>query len=325
MATWSWKDIDTILVDGYNLQAALVIDLSIPKRTAIIDTLMPAGHTWALKRDTGGRRVDGDVVLRLPYDDADNYSVEALRTNAHVVDGVVCVALKTGVAGKTIHAFKAHQLDFVEEPGADVVTKIAATWAVNGQVHRPIVVRAYAAIAGDGDTESASLDGGTQAAAVNITSSSVANPSVITAAAAHGLVTGDTVLIAGHTSVTPDINGSHVVTVTGDTTFTIPVNVTDGGVGGTLTRTNSRSGGVAVMQVTDLDLDGADGIQVTMRDSADNSTFADLGAFDEVTTDRGAEVLDISGNVDRYVAVEWEFTGTPGSPTGYLFVAFARG
>jgi hypothetical protein len=33
--------------------------------------------------------------------------------------------------------------------------------------------------------------------------------------------------------VTPDINGDNVVTVTAATTFTIPVNVSDGGVGGT--------------------------------------------------------------------------------------------
>lgn len=67
---------------------------------------------------------------------------------------------------------------------------------------------------------------------VAVTSSSVANPSVITTAA-NTFKTGDTVTIADHTSVTPDINGDRVATVTGGTTFTIPVNVSDGGVGGT--------------------------------------------------------------------------------------------
>ena len=71
---------------------------------------------------------------------------------------------------------------------------------------------------------------------VAVTSSSVASPSVITTTTAHGFETGQTVRIAGHTSVTPDINGDHTVTVTGTTTFTIPVNVTDGGTGGTATR-----------------------------------------------------------------------------------------
>lgn len=66
-----------------------------------------------------------------------------------------------------------------------------------------------------------------------ITSSSVANPTTITATG-HGLETGVAVLISGHTGSTPSINGSHVITKTGNDTFTIPVNVTVGGTGGTV-------------------------------------------------------------------------------------------
>jgi hypothetical protein len=68
---------------------------------------------------------------------------------------------------------------------------------------------------------------------VAITSSSIANPTVITTGSAHGLTTGDTVVISGHTGSTPSINGTHIATVTGASTFTIPVNVTVGGTGGT--------------------------------------------------------------------------------------------
>jgi Lambda phage tail tube protein, TTP len=71
-------------------------------------------------------------------------------------------------------------------------------------------------------------------ATVAITSSSVANPSVITTAAPHGLADGDVAIIAGHTGSTPSINGSHEVNVLTTTTFTIPVNVTVGGTGGTI-------------------------------------------------------------------------------------------
>lgn len=66
---------------------------------------------------------------------------------------------------------------------------------------------------------------------VTITSSSVASPSVITATA-HGLTTGETIRISGHTGSTPTINGVHPITNTGANTFTIPVNVTVGGTGG---------------------------------------------------------------------------------------------
>ena len=69
---------------------------------------------------------------------------------------------------------------------------------------------------------------------VTITSSSVANPTVITATA-HGLATGNKIIIRDHSGSTPSINGTiYTVTVTGANTFTIPVNVTVGGTGGTI-------------------------------------------------------------------------------------------
>lgn len=69
---------------------------------------------------------------------------------------------------------------------------------------------------------------------VAITSSSIANPSQLTVAT-HQFQTGDTVTIAGHVGSTPDINGSRVVTRINGTTVSIPVNVTGGGTGGTMT------------------------------------------------------------------------------------------
>jgi len=72
--------------------------------------------------------------------------------------------------------------------------------------------------------------------AITITTSSVANPTVITTATAHGFTSGDSVRIAGHTGSTPTLNTEWVVTVTGATTFTIPEIVTVGGSGGTVRR-----------------------------------------------------------------------------------------
>jgi len=71
---------------------------------------------------------------------------------------------------------------------------------------------------------------------VSIVSSSVASPSVITTLEDHGLVTGQSVEIAGHTGSSPSINRLHTITRTGNKTFTIPVNVTVSGTGGTATR-----------------------------------------------------------------------------------------
>lgn len=69
-----------------------------------------------------------------------------------------------------------------------------------------------------------------------ITTSSVAAATVITVPAGHKLVSGQTVTITGHTGSTPAIAGDYLVTVTGTTTFTIPVTVTVGGTGGTMKR-----------------------------------------------------------------------------------------
>lgn len=74
-------------------------------------------------------------------------------------------------------------------------------------------------------------------ASATIVGSSVANPTVLTTTEPHGLWTGDTVTIAGHTGSTPALDGSHVVTVLTPTTFTVPLNVTGGGTGGTVTPT----------------------------------------------------------------------------------------
>jgi hypothetical protein len=75
----------------------------------------------------------------------------------------------------------------------------------------------------------------TPPAAKTITTSSVADPTLITTSAAHALVVGSVVVIAGHTGSTPTLNGAHVVTaIPSTTTFNIPVAVTVGGTGGTV-------------------------------------------------------------------------------------------
>lgn len=76
--------------------------------------------------------------------------------------------------------------------------------------------------------------------ALTIDSSSVGNPTTIYVAGEHGLTVASTprFLIAGHSGSTPDLNGEHLATVTGDSTFTVPVNVTVAGTGGTAQRIN---------------------------------------------------------------------------------------
>ncbi len=92
-------------------------------------------------------------------------------------------------------------------------------------------------VIGVSSADHADYDKGTAGSAATILTSSVANPTVITTSAAHGFLTGEYVSIVNHTGSTPSINAAHhKIIVTSGTTFTIPVNVTVGGTGGTATR-----------------------------------------------------------------------------------------
>lgn len=74
---------------------------------------------------------------------------------------------------------------------------------------------------------------------ITITSNSAANPTVVTCAANHGYQTGDSITITNQTG-TVSINGTHTITVTSATAFTVPVNcLAGGGTGGTAALTLS--------------------------------------------------------------------------------------
>ena len=75
--------------------------------------------------------------------------------------------------------------------------------------------------------------------AVSLTAA-ISNPGIVTTGRDHLLRTGDTVTIAGSDS-TPSLNGVQVVTVTGDRTFTVPVDVTAPATVGNYTKTTYYS------------------------------------------------------------------------------------
>lgn len=71
-------------------------------------------------------------------------------------------------------------------------------------------------------------------AAKTITSISIANPTVVTTSAPHGLLDGDFSSIAGSDS-TPTLNGAHTITLLSPTTFSVAVHVTGAGTTGSVT------------------------------------------------------------------------------------------
>lgn len=85
-----------------------------------------------------------------------------------------------------------------------------------------------------------------------ISSNTLANPTVITTSAPHGLISGNSITIAGSNS-TPVIDGARTVTVLTTTTFTVPVNVTVAGTAGTYVVNNLSS------EVGDISVDVSTG------------------------------------------------------------------
>lgn len=69
--------------------------------------------------------------------------------------------------------------------------------------------------------------------ALTISGNTAANPTVVTTTSAHGLSSGQMVVISGSNS-TPSLNGTQVVTVLSPTTFSVPVNVSVAGTAGSV-------------------------------------------------------------------------------------------
>jgi hypothetical protein len=86
----------------------------------------------------------------------------------------------------------------------------------------------------------------------------------------------------------------------------------------------STDGAYLYLQVPALTLGGYDDITITVRDSADGSSWADLESFTAVTAAQTVERIFKSGTIRRYLAVSWEFTGVGSDPSATFFVGVVR-
>lgn len=209
------------------------------------------------------------------------------------------------------------------------LTKAHAEYAMAADEYmRGRVLHGLVAETADGTTESASLDEADYAAAITIQRSVTAGPGVVIAVTSHGLESGDVVLIAGHAGSTPNINGEHVVgNIISATQFEIDVEITAGVIAGGTVKKVSAASGAADLHVPALTLDGHAGLSVRVLGSDDDITFAALATFTTVTVAGTSERKAIATQIPRYTAVDWDFTGTGGSPdqaSAVPFVALHR-
>lgn len=184
-------------------------------------------------------------------------------------------------------------------------------------------------------TPARTADFNTQASSVDQSTAKRVKPRVITVSTAandrvttllpHGFVTGQKVIIANHAGSTPNINGARTVTVINPTEFTIGIDITVGGTGGTVIPVSSPNGGVADIHVTALALGGHTGLDVDVLHSSDNVSFAPLLSFATVTAAAAthAQRVATATHIERYTAVDGDFTGA-GSPSATVLVGLAR-
>lgn len=264
----------------------------------------------------GGLR-DGEISFQSWFNDATGAEFDALKSMA--ITDLQVLYFRGTTLGNPAAALIAKQMNHDFNRPADGSLQITCQ-ALGNKYGLEWCRNLTVGLRTDTDaTNGADVDDGTQAAAVEITSSTIDNPTNILCAAVHGLVSGDSVIIAGHTSVDPDINNSYVVTVIDTLNFTIPVNVTDDGVGGTCTKINTNYGLQAYLVVTAFT-----GTDVTMTieesmDDADTDAYAAVsgGAFTQVaavTTERIATAVDLK--VERHLRLA---TSTVGGVTSVTF------
>lgn len=150
-----------------------------------------------------------------------------------------------------------------------------------------------------------------------IVSSSVANPSVITTTAPHLFLSGDAVTITGHAGATPALNAStYIVTYLSPTTFSIPVNVTVGGTGGTARRVSSRGGRLYLQTTTKQGTSPT--LDIVVEDSYDGITYVTIDTVPQIS-DVGTVMRTIAGNIREYAKISWTLGGSA-SP-GFTFAA----
>jgi hypothetical protein len=307
-----------LLVNGVSLLPAKYKDLSTEAEAQTEDTT-GLGDAWPEHTPTGMQKAALSIGEGL-YDDGATNTHEAFRAG----NGTARVMVY-GLQGDTIgQPFYGHagvfSVAYKVLAKLGDLTKASVKYLCTGRRDEGVILQSTTTQVADWNTEGASSVDFTTLPqrVIPITSNSIANPSVVTTTVPHGLTSGDIILISGVATSSPTINGERTVTVISATTFSVPVNVTIAGTGGTFVRSNTTGGGAGYLHVTAFS--GFSGFVAKVRDSADDVTYAVLVTFAGQTT-VGAQRVEVSGTVDRHLAIDGNVTGA-GSVT--CWVGFAR-
>lgn len=314
MSKYSGSQFAVFLVDGYDLIAAqtenvVMGDESLTQSSNSFGvgnvSNTPIGLSQGMLQAMGGF-----------YDAA----LDALHSALGSVVGVrriVCAAIEGNTIGKLFMGFEgAYSQKYERLDKRDELSRANVTYLVSGAIEYGQIIQGHETFTADWDTRTggagvtdAPVDytTDTHQRVIPITSNSAANPSVVTTPVPHGLTTGQVILISGVSTSSPTINGERTVTVISPTTFSVAVNVVTPGTGGSFVLASTVAGGTGYLQVSAFS--GFSGFVGTINDSPDDSTYASLIAFDDMTA-IGKQRKTVAGTVDRYLAFNGNVTGT---------------
>lgn len=140
----------------------------------------------------------------------------------------------------SIYDFNALLLKLDNDPGLNNKNYFSLLKAVAGDNMRNKIVALAAKLDADPNIGSAVYTSSISTKSGVILTSNISNPAIITTSAPHNLFTGREVTLSGIVGSVPDINSTYQITVTGASTFTIPVATTSLGVGGTFITSDSN-------------------------------------------------------------------------------------
>lgn len=323
---FSGPNFSLLLVDGYNLVSTLVTSASAADES-LTEQTNPFGVNSEQNTPIGITKAtfsQGTGLFDEVIDAAHNGLAQMGVGNARVL----CAAFFGNIPGRPFYGYEgAYTQKYEVLDEKDGLTKANTQYIISGKAEKGQVIQDLVpytatwstatggAVAPDTPVDY-TLDPSNRA--IPIVSNTIANPTVVTTTVAHGLTTGQVILISGVSGGTPTINGSRVVTVISPTTFSIPVNASGGGTGGQLVKGSTVAGGTGYDQVTAFS--GFANVVLRIRHSPDDSTYADLITFPTITG-RTAARQTVAGTVDRYLCS----TGTvSGSGSITAFSGFCR-
>ena len=322
------KDFGVLLVDGYDFLSAKLqafthkVAAGMTRSDGLgdsIETMTPTGLSTLTVTQAGAF-----------FDDTTNGIHSLLSTVANLAVSRLLVA---AFAGNTIgkpflgcSGVYGHTYEVLGTVGA--LTKANVIYDVSGTIDRGAIVQNQTAKTIDWNTKTdgASVDyvSDTSQRVIPIASASKANPCVVTTSVEHGFTTGQIVYVVGGTLAGLD-NGELVATVLTTTSFSVPLNTIGdpgSGTGGWVLRSSTVNGGVGYQMISALS--GFTGFVGKIRHSADDSTYATLITFTNVTSAPAKErvVVAAGTTVNRYLCFDGDVTGS-GAITP--FAGFSRG